>query len=71
MEGSNMLNLKIPDMTCDHCKKVVENAIASVDPSSSIAIDLDTHQAIVMTSVPSVKVMAALKDAGYEAKELS
>ena len=58
-------------MTCGHCKKVVENAIASVDPSSSITIDLDTHQAIVMTSVPSVKVMAALKNAGYEAKELS
>lgn len=62
-----MTKYSIPNMTCGHCKASVEKAVASVDPSAKVAVDLTTRNAeIVSTSTPAA-LMAALKQAGYEA----
>lgn len=64
-----MISLNIPNMSCGHCKAAIEKAIASVDPSASIALDLDMRLAVVTTDVDAARMMDALKDAGYPATE--
>ena len=62
-----MTKYSIPDMSCGHCKASVEKAVASVDPSAKVVVDLTTrHADIVSTSTPAA-LIAALKLAGYEA----
>ena len=62
-----MTKYSIPDMSCGHCKASVEKAVASVDPSAKVVVDLTTrHADIVSTSMPAAMI-AALKQAGYEA----
>ncbi|WP_227268013.1 heavy-metal-associated domain-containing protein [Roseobacter weihaiensis] len=64
-----MISLNIPNMSCGHCKTAVEKAISSVDPSASIALDLDMRHVVVTTDVDAARVMDALKNAGYPATE--
>jgi copper chaperone len=62
-----MTSFSIPKMTCGHCKKSVEEAINRLDADIKIEIDLESHIAAVSGTVEIEAVIAALKDAGYEA----
>ncbi|MDP4034043.1 MAG: heavy-metal-associated domain-containing protein [Pseudorhodobacter sp.] len=63
-----MITLKVPDMTCGHCKASIEKAIHGLDQSVSISFDLTTHIVrLGAAKVPTEAIMSALKEAGYEA----
>jgi len=63
-----MTTLKVPDMTCGHCQATVENAIHGLDAAAAVAVDLATHTVrIKAAKVPTTAILAALKEAGYEA----
>ena len=62
-----MTSFSIPEMTCGHCKKTVEEAIQRLDGDFKIEIDLESHIAAVSGAIETDAVIAVLKDAGYEA----
>lgn len=65
-----MTNLKVPDMTCGHCKAAVESAIHGLDAAAAVAVDLATHTVrIEATKVPTAAILAALNEAGYPATQ--
>ena len=64
---TDKMKFSIPDMSCGHCKAAVEGAIAGVDAAAQVAVDLDRHTAEVATTAAPQALMAALRDAGYEA----
>lgn len=65
-----MTDFSIPDMTCGHCKKVVEETLLGLDAAARITVDLEAHKVAVDTEAPVEAMVAALRDAGYEARPL-
>ena len=65
-----MRKYSIPDMTCGHCKKVIEEAIHQLDAGAKIEVDLDAHVIEVATQASTENLLGAIKEAGYEAKPL-
>jgi len=65
-----MTTLKVPDMTCGHCKAAVESAIHGLDAAAAVAVDLATHTVRIETAkVPTAAILAALNEAGYPATQ--
>jgi len=58
---------KIPDMTCGHCEKVVKETVLGLDGAAKIDVDLTEHTAKISALAGTDVLLAALKDAGYEA----
>ncbi|MEX2501445.1 MAG: cation transporter [Trueperaceae bacterium] len=65
-----MTRLAIEGMTCGHCKKAVEDALASVDGVTRVQVDLDAGRADVEGGdvEPLIK---AVRDEGYAAAPTS
>ena len=62
-----MRTFSVPDMSCGHCKAAVESALAGVDSGATVAVDLETRKVSVETAADDAAILAALKDAGYDA----
>jgi copper chaperone len=59
---------KISGMTCGHCKSAVESAIRKVADVREVSVDLEAGTAIVVAGPADHAIIAAVEDAGYEAK---
>ncbi len=64
------MKFSIPDMTCGHCKAVVERTIIDLDSTASVRVDLRSHTAEVETTAPAEAIIAALKAEGYTATRI-
>ena len=62
-----MITLNVPDMSCGHCKATVEKAVADVDASAKVAVDLSTRKVEITSSAAQAALLDALKAAGYPA----
>ena len=62
-----MTKFNVPDMTCGHCKAAVEKAVAGVDASAKVVVDLDTRTVEIDSNADLAAILAALKEEGYEA----
>lgn len=62
-----MTKLNVPDMSCGHCKATVEKAVAGVDASASVDVDLDDRTVSIHSSAPAADLIGALKASGYAA----
>ena len=62
-----MTTYKVPEMTCGHCKKTVEEALHRIDAKADIKVDLEKHEIALASAASSDQVLAALKAAGYDA----
>lgn len=60
-----MTKLKVPEMSCGHCKVAVENAVAGVDAGASVDVDLETRTVSIQSTVTDAALIAALKEGGY------
>ena len=58
----------ITGMMCGHCKAHVEKALLAVPGVESAEADLDAKTATVMGNADRTALIAAVKEAGYEAK---
>ena len=65
------MKFSIPDMTCGHCKAVVERTIIDLDSSADVVVDLSAHTADVRTTAPAEAIIGALKTEGYDAKRIA
>ncbi len=61
-----MTDLEIKGMTCGHCKKAVEDALASVDGVQAVEVDLDAGRARVEGGELD-RLIAAVAEEGYTA----
>lgn len=62
-----MLELHIPDMSCGHCKKAIQEAVQAVDQSATVEFDLESRHATVESSADSAVLITVLANAGYPA----
>lgn len=59
-------NFNVQGMTCGHCEKAVTQAIQSVDPQATVAIDRPGGKVEVQTSQPRRAIADAIAAEGYE-----
>ena len=60
-----MIEFEVNDMTCGHCVGAITQAIAAVDASAKVEIDLPTHR-VRIDGHPNVEALrAAITEAGY------
>jgi copper chaperone len=64
-----MLKFRVPGMKCGGCAKAVTHAIAAIDPSSKIEIDIDAKEVTVTSSFDEHVISSALEEAGYPVGE--
>ncbi len=62
-----MTTLSITDMSCGHCKAIVEKAIKAIDPAATLEFDMPARTVAVQSVAATDAMRAALKTAGYEA----
>ena len=61
------LTLHVPDISCDHCKAAIEEAVGQVPGVREVSVDVTAKSVLVRhegTSGDAVE--AAIVDAGYE-----
>jgi len=62
-----MTRFSVPEMTCGHCKKTIEDALHKLDAQADVTVNLDGHEIAVTSTAATDRVIATLKDAGYDA----
>ena len=60
-------NLKITGMTCNHCVMHVKKALQAVDGVKHVDVILDPGEAEIKGDADVEDLIAAVKQAGYEA----
>lgn len=63
--------IKIGGMTCSHCQRAVEQAIARVKGVDRVDVDLAIGKAIVVGNARDAALIAAVEDEGYTAQIVS
>lgn len=64
-----MIQLKVKGMSCQHCIKAVTDALAAVAGVSTVeSVNLETGLAVIQGSASVDSLIAAVKQAGYEAR---
>lgn len=59
--------LTVTGMTCTHCQKAVEDALAAVPGARGVKVDLDRGVALVGGDADPQALVAAVEDEGYGA----
>ena len=65
---SDMIHLKITGMTCNHCVMHTKKALGSVSGVESVEVALEPGAAKVSGNADHDALIAAVKEAGYEAE---
>ena len=60
-----MIELNVPDMTCNHCVAAVTRAVKGVDEGARCEVDLGTKRVVVDSALPPSDFVEALEEAGY------
>ena len=56
----------VPDISCDHCKRAIEEAVSAVSEVDSVVVTVDRRLVEVAGVAPDDAVIAAIQLAGYE-----
>lgn len=59
--------LKIEGMTCQHCQKAVEQALAAVNGVERVEVDLAAGSARVAGNAALAALIAAVEEEGFQA----
>ena len=66
-DGGPQMKLSIPEMSCGHCRAVVEQAIAAAAPGATAEVDLAARTVTVTGAEAAEPILAALAAEGYPA----
>ncbi|MCH2438111.1 MAG: heavy-metal-associated domain-containing protein [Acidimicrobiales bacterium] len=56
----------VPDISCDHCKRAIEEAVAAIPEVDSVVVTVDRRVVEVAGAASDETVIAAIGQAGYE-----
>ena len=56
----------VPDISCDHCKRAIEEAVATISEVDSVVVTVDRRVVEVAGVASDDAVIAAIQLAGYE-----
>lgn len=59
------IKVKVPDMSCNHCKVALDKAIRKIQGVIDVKIDLNTKDIVVEGEVERQKVVKSIEDEGY------
>lgn len=59
--------LRVDGMTCAHCKRAVEEALAKVQGVESVEVDLQAGRATVRGIAATSNLLVAVEEEGYDA----
>ena len=68
-EHVHALNVTVMGMSCNHCRKNVEKAIAAVDGVESVTVELSTGLATIVGSASREAIRKAVDEIGFSIKE--
>jgi copper chaperone len=63
-----MITLTVEGMTCSGCVKSVKQALAKVDPTALVEVDLGSGRVDVTSALPRPAIERAIEGAGYDVK---
>jgi copper chaperone len=65
-----MITFQVKDMTCGHCASKIAKAVAAVDKSARVEVDIPQMQVRVSGEASVADVAEAIREAGYTPKEV-
>ncbi|NOX68970.1 MAG: heavy-metal-associated domain-containing protein [Gammaproteobacteria bacterium] len=68
---SQNIRLSIPGMKCNGCVSAIEKALSDDIGVTSATVELETKTASIETDTELPVLLAALKNAGFEATEMA
>lgn len=54
----------VPDISCDHCKRAIEDHVTAIDGVGTVTVDID-NKTVTITGGDAGAIEAAIADAGY------
>ena len=67
-----MIKLKVSGMSCEHCVRAVNQALAAVEGVDSvIEVSLERGEAVVEGTPELANLLAAVEEEGYSAERIS
>ena len=60
-----MIEMNVPDMTCNHCVATIRKAVAGVDDGARCEVDLAGKRVRIESARPVEEFRAAIEDAGF------
>lgn len=64
-----LIELRVPDMSCEHCRRAISEALSAIPAVTSVSVDLETKQVVVEgVNLDEAALRAAIVDAGYVAE---
>jgi copper chaperone len=66
-----MLTLRIRDMTCGHCASTIARAVAGVDKSARVEVDILGKLVSVTSTADDGELIEAIQEAGYTPEKAS
>lgn len=71
MARMERLVLSVPDMSCDHCRRAITDAVTAVSGVTAVDVDLDAGRVTVDTDAEIEPVADAIAQAGYTVESTS
>jgi len=65
-----MVTFQVPDMTCGHCASTIKKAIAAVDTTSRVEVDIARKLVHVAGAAAPADLAQAIHQAGYNAQQV-
>ena len=65
---SNLIELEVAGMTCDHCARAVSAEVGALDGIREVRVDLPTGKVRITTDRPlsTAQLREAVEEAGYQ-----
>jgi copper chaperone len=59
-------NFEVPGMTCDHCKRAIEEEVGQLDGVVEVVVNVDKKFVTVDGLAGEQAIISAINEAGYE-----
>lgn len=64
------VTIKVPDMTCNHCKMTIQNSVNSVNDVQNVEVNLDNKLVEITGNFEVSDVVSAIQNSGYTAEQI-
>ena len=65
LKEMTMIEIKVPDMTCNHCVSTITKAVKALDAAAKVDISLADHRVSVESKASQEDLVHCIAEAGY------